>query len=182
MELAAAKMIGAGIACIALVGAGIGIGNVFGSYLSGALRNPGAAASQTTTNRKANVTTSQNIWLGNVDVSNGGKPPDPSWEAGCSVVAFMEPASIIRRLREQDDERDHQTEQAGRFAQREAEEQVRGLSGGGTRIAQRAREVAAEHVADADTGADESDTGKAGTDHFCCCEIHVFKSFWSKDQ
>src|SRR4029078_10499259 len=48
MELAAAKMIGAGIACIALVGAGIGIGNVFGSYLSGALRNPGAAASQTT--------------------------------------------------------------------------------------------------------------------------------------
>ena len=48
MELAAAKMIGAGLACIALVGAGIGIGNVFGSYLSGALRNPGAAATQTT--------------------------------------------------------------------------------------------------------------------------------------
>ena len=48
MDLAAAKMIGAGIACIALVGAGIGIGNVFGSYLSGALRNPGAAATQTT--------------------------------------------------------------------------------------------------------------------------------------
>ncbi len=44
MDLAAAKMIGAGLACIALVGAGIGIGNVFGSYLSGALRNPGAAA------------------------------------------------------------------------------------------------------------------------------------------
>jgi F-type H+-transporting ATPase subunit c len=41
-------MIGAGLACIALVGAGIGIGNVFGSYLSGALRNPGAAAAQTT--------------------------------------------------------------------------------------------------------------------------------------
>jgi len=48
MELAAAKMIGAGLACIALVGAGIGIGNVFGSYLAGALRNPGAAATQTT--------------------------------------------------------------------------------------------------------------------------------------
>ena len=46
MELQAAKMIGAGIACIALVGAGIGIGNVFGSYLSGALRNPGAADGQ----------------------------------------------------------------------------------------------------------------------------------------
>ena len=46
MELAAAKMIGAGLACIALVGAGIGIGNVFGSYLSGALRNPSAADGQ----------------------------------------------------------------------------------------------------------------------------------------
>jgi F-type H+-transporting ATPase subunit c len=48
MGIQAAQMIGAGLACIALVGAGIGIGNVFGSYLEGALRNPGAAASQTT--------------------------------------------------------------------------------------------------------------------------------------
>jgi F-type H+-transporting ATPase subunit c len=48
MDIHAAKMIGAGLACIALVGAGIGIGNVFGSFLSGALRNPGAAAGQTT--------------------------------------------------------------------------------------------------------------------------------------
>jgi F-type H+-transporting ATPase subunit c len=46
MDVASAKMIGAGLACIALVGAGIGIGNVFGSYLSGALRNPGAAQGQ----------------------------------------------------------------------------------------------------------------------------------------
>ncbi|HEX3665050.1 MAG TPA: F0F1 ATP synthase subunit C [Rhizomicrobium sp.] len=46
MDIAAARMIGAGLACIALVGAGIGIGNVFGSYLSGALRNPGAAQGQ----------------------------------------------------------------------------------------------------------------------------------------
>jgi F-type H+-transporting ATPase subunit c len=48
MDLASARMIGAGLACVALVGAGIGIGNVFGSYLSGALRNPGAAQSQYT--------------------------------------------------------------------------------------------------------------------------------------
>jgi F-type H+-transporting ATPase subunit c len=48
MDLASARMIGAGIACVALVGAGIGIGNVFGSYLSGALRNPGAAQGQYT--------------------------------------------------------------------------------------------------------------------------------------
>ena len=48
MELEAAKMIGAGLACFALIGAGIGIGNVFSAYLSGALRNPGAASSQFT--------------------------------------------------------------------------------------------------------------------------------------
>jgi F-type H+-transporting ATPase subunit c len=43
MELDAAKAIGAGIATIALAGVGIGLGNIFGSYLSGALRNPSAA-------------------------------------------------------------------------------------------------------------------------------------------
>ncbi|NVJ96728.1 MULTISPECIES: F0F1 ATP synthase subunit C [Kordiimonas] len=43
MELAAAKMIGAGIATLALAGVGIGLGNIFGSFLSGALRNPSAA-------------------------------------------------------------------------------------------------------------------------------------------
>ena len=43
MELAAAKAIGAGIATIALAGVGIGLGNIFGSFLNGALRNPSAA-------------------------------------------------------------------------------------------------------------------------------------------
>ena len=47
-QLHAAQMIGAGLACTALIGAGIGIGNVFGSYFLGVLRNPGAAATQTT--------------------------------------------------------------------------------------------------------------------------------------
>ena len=42
MDPAAAKMIGAGLACSALIGAGIGIGNIFGNYLSGAMRNPSA--------------------------------------------------------------------------------------------------------------------------------------------
>jgi len=46
MEAEAAKYIGAGIACIALAGAGLGIGNIFGNYLSGALRNPAAAQGQ----------------------------------------------------------------------------------------------------------------------------------------
>jgi len=46
MEVEAAKMIGAGIACIALAGAGLGIVNIFGSYLSAAMRNPSAAQKQ----------------------------------------------------------------------------------------------------------------------------------------
>ncbi len=48
MDPQAAKFIGAGLACFALIGAGIGMGNIFGNYLSGALRNPSAAASQFT--------------------------------------------------------------------------------------------------------------------------------------
>ena len=48
MDLASAKMIGAGLASIALIGAGVGIGIIFGNYLSGALRNPGAAQGQFT--------------------------------------------------------------------------------------------------------------------------------------
>jgi F-type H+-transporting ATPase subunit c len=48
MEAEAAKFIGAGLAGLALVGAGLGIGNIFSSYLSGALRNPSAADSQRT--------------------------------------------------------------------------------------------------------------------------------------
>ncbi len=46
MDLAAAKMIGAGLACFALIGAGLGIGNIFGNFLAGALRNPSAAPGQ----------------------------------------------------------------------------------------------------------------------------------------
>ena len=43
MDPSAAKLIGAGLASIALVGAGVGIGTIFGNYLQGALRNPSAA-------------------------------------------------------------------------------------------------------------------------------------------
>ena len=42
MDLASAKMIGAGLACIALVGAGIGIGNIFAALVSSVARNPAA--------------------------------------------------------------------------------------------------------------------------------------------
>lgn len=43
MEAEAAKYIGAGLATIALTGVGLGIGNIFGAYISGSLRNPAAA-------------------------------------------------------------------------------------------------------------------------------------------
>ncbi|CAN1541358.1 MAG: F0F1 ATP synthase subunit C [Caulobacter sp.] len=46
MEVEAAKAIGAGLATLGMIGAGIGVGTIFGSFLSGALRNPSAAASQ----------------------------------------------------------------------------------------------------------------------------------------
>ena len=48
MDVEAAKFIGAGLACSALIGAGVGIGNIFGNYLAGALRNPSAAPGQFT--------------------------------------------------------------------------------------------------------------------------------------
>ncbi|ANB32702.1 F0F1 ATP synthase subunit C [Rhodovulum sulfidophilum] len=41
--------IGAGLACTGMGGASVGIGHVVGNYISGALRNPSAAASQTAT-------------------------------------------------------------------------------------------------------------------------------------
>ena len=42
MELDAAKMIGAGLATIALAGVGIGIGIIFGSFVAAGARNPAA--------------------------------------------------------------------------------------------------------------------------------------------
>ncbi len=46
MEVAAAKAIGAGLATLGMIGAGVGVGTIFGQFLAGALRNPSAAASQ----------------------------------------------------------------------------------------------------------------------------------------
>jgi F-type H+-transporting ATPase subunit c len=48
MEVESAKLIGAGLASIGMVGAGIGLGVLFGNYLQAAIRNPAAAASQQT--------------------------------------------------------------------------------------------------------------------------------------
>ena len=49
MEAEAAKFIGAGIATIGMVGSALAVGNIFGQFLAGALRNPSAAAGQTAT-------------------------------------------------------------------------------------------------------------------------------------
>ena len=40
------RLIGAGVAAIGMGGAGIGVGLIFGNYLSAALRNPAAAQGQ----------------------------------------------------------------------------------------------------------------------------------------
>ena len=44
MDLASAKVIGAGLAAIGAGLAAIGVGQIFGQYLNGALRNPSADA------------------------------------------------------------------------------------------------------------------------------------------
>ncbi|HEX4556463.1 MAG TPA: F0F1 ATP synthase subunit C [Xanthobacteraceae bacterium] len=49
MDPLAAKFLGAGLACIGMGGAAIGVATIFGQFLAGALRNPSAAPGQTTT-------------------------------------------------------------------------------------------------------------------------------------
>ena len=44
--VSAGNAIGAGLAMTGMIGAGIGVGNIFGNFLSGALRNPSAADGQ----------------------------------------------------------------------------------------------------------------------------------------
>ncbi|PKR88845.1 ATP F0F1 synthase subunit C [Pleomorphomonas diazotrophica] len=46
MEAEAAKFIGAGLSTIGIAGAAIGLGSIFGNYLSSAVRNPSAADGQ----------------------------------------------------------------------------------------------------------------------------------------
>ena len=42
MDAEAAKMIGAGLAAIGMIGSGIGVGNIFAALLNGIARNPAA--------------------------------------------------------------------------------------------------------------------------------------------
>lgn len=49
MEVAAAKLIGAGLAVIGLGGVGAGIGNIFATMISSVARNPAAESAVKTT-------------------------------------------------------------------------------------------------------------------------------------
>ncbi len=44
MEVEAAKVIGAGLAVVGVLGAGIGIGTIFAAFISAVARNPAARA------------------------------------------------------------------------------------------------------------------------------------------
>ena len=46
MDATAAAYIGAGLACLGMLGAAIGVGIIFGNFLNGAMRNPSAAPGQ----------------------------------------------------------------------------------------------------------------------------------------
>ena len=46
MDPVSAKYIGAGLATSGLIGAGVGLGVLFGNYLQAAMRNPSAAANE----------------------------------------------------------------------------------------------------------------------------------------
>lgn len=46
MDPVAAKFLGAGIACLGMGLAGVGVGTIFSNYLAAALRNPSAAQGQ----------------------------------------------------------------------------------------------------------------------------------------
>jgi F-type H+-transporting ATPase subunit c len=46
MDPIVGKALGAGLACFGMAGTALGLGNLFGQFLSGALRNPSAADSQ----------------------------------------------------------------------------------------------------------------------------------------
>ena len=46
MDPVAAKYIGAGLACLSMAGTAMGLGNLFGQFFAGALRNPSAADGQ----------------------------------------------------------------------------------------------------------------------------------------
>jgi hypothetical protein len=74
--------------------------------------------------------------------------------------------------REQQQQRDEQREDAQRFGDGEAEDQAAELAVGGRRVAQRAGEIVAENVAEADARAAHAEGGDAGADVLRCFSFH----------
>src|SRR3954454_10663934 len=81
---------------------------------------------------------------------------------------------------EQGQKRDEKREDAQSFGHGEAEDQAAELAVGSRRIAQRAREVAAEDVAQANARATHAQASDAGADVLCCFCVHLFNSFGSE--
>jgi hypothetical protein len=73
---------------------------------------------------------------------------------------------------EQKDERDNETEQAGRFGERKPEKKVRELARSRGWIAKRALKEVAEDEANARAGTDKGRTGEARANELGCCWIH----------
>src|ERR1700704_1401391 len=111
----------------------------------------GSVLRHSTRNNRPNVTTSQKIWLGKVPTFIWGSP---ACSAGAPVLSVVSSGAAIENLGEENDEGHHDAQQAGEFAQREADEQIGELALSSTGIAQRAGEVIAEDDADADARAD----------------------------
>src|SRR5690348_4040621 len=99
------------------------------------------------------VMASQNSCGTKVETSSCGIPPFPSEH-------------------EEDQEGDGEAKQTRRLGQRETEKREGLHLALGGRVAGDRIYQGREHIADADTGADERDAGKAGPDHFGGSEIH----------
>src|SRR5690606_34975035 len=74
---------------------------------------------------------------------------------------------------EQKQKREQQREDAERFRDRETEDQTAELAIGRRRIAQRARQIAAENVAQTESGTGHAETCQTGADVTCCFCFHV---------
>src|SRR5690606_2762945 len=77
-----------------------------------------------------------------------------------------------RLLREQQQKRDEEREDAQGFGHGEAEDQAAELAVGSRRIAQRARQVVAEDRAEANARATHAEAGDARADSLCCFYFH----------
>src|SRR5690606_2061059 len=74
---------------------------------------------------------------------------------------------------EEQQQSDQQREDAESFSHREAEDQAAELAVGCRRVAQGARQVAAENVAEAESRAGHAETGQTCADVTCCFRFHV---------